>query len=137
MSYCSSIERAGVDLLARELRARVMEREGGDACAMWNVALSMLTIESSRGLRCGGGDAVHVEAAHARRVTDFMTKCMVEEYDTLIKVVENYDGEWWVRVRGQIYLELSDFEFAAGVLKELIRRVGEGEYLKEKKGGSI
>ncbi|KAI9743456.1 MAG: hypothetical protein M1818_002768 [Claussenomyces sp. TS43310] len=39
-----------------------------------------------------------------------------------------YDGAFWVRLSGQVYLELADFEWAAEVLKEVCHRVNAGEY---------
>ena len=39
-----------------------------------------------------------------------------------------YGGAAWMRFSAQIYLEMKDFEWAAGVLKGLCERVNRGEW---------
>jgi len=39
-----------------------------------------------------------------------------------------YEGAFWVRMSGQVYLELQDFEWAGLVLKEFCERADAGEY---------
>ncbi|GAD92434.1 aminotransferase family protein [Paecilomyces variotii No. 5] len=59
-------------------------------------------------------------------VIDWMQKTMVDRYGTITPVFDH--GGWlWTRVSAQIYLEKSDFEWVAGVLKELCEKVAKGE----------
>jgi hercynylcysteine S-oxide lyase len=123
MDYCSSIGRAGAKLIASELGTEVMEQEGSESCALWNVRLPICSKDTKE------IGVVRVNAEHARKVTDFMTQEMMDEYGTFIAIISNYKGWWWARLSGQIYLELSDFEFGAKVLRDLTERVRKGEYL--------
>jgi selenocysteine lyase/cysteine desulfurase len=132
MKYCWRIGRAGADLVAERLKTEVMKREGGEDCALWNVKIPICTVEA------GACAAIKVAEEDAGKVTDFMTSKMVDEYNTYIALVPNYQGHWWARFSGQIYLELKDFEFAARVLHELVVRAGNKEYLmKEAEARSV
>jgi len=123
MKYCWLIGRTGADLVAERLNTEVMRSEAGEECAFWNVRIPICTVET------GTGAATKIAEEDAEKVTDFMTSTMVDEHNTYIALVPNYQGHWWARFSGQIYLELKDFEFAARVLRELVVRVGNKEYL--------
>ncbi|RMZ87739.1 hypothetical protein DV736_g5030, partial [Chaetothyriales sp. CBS 134916] len=60
----------------------------------------------------------------------WMERTLVEEFNTFAIIYE-YNGKMWTRVSGQIYLELRDFEWLGGVLKELCERVRSGESLRD------
>ena len=60
---------------------------------------------------------------------EWMHKTLTDEYHTSVTIYE-YDGRLWTRISGQIYLELKDFEWLAGVLKALFERVRAGESLR-------
>ena len=59
----------------------------------------------------------------------WMEKTLVDEFNTFVAIYE-YDGKLWTRISGQIYLELKDFEWLGGVLKDLCERVRMGESLR-------
>jgi hypothetical protein len=60
-----------------------------------------------------------------------MEKTLVDEFNTFVAIYE-YEGKLWTRISGQIYLELKDFEWLAGVLKALLERIRSGESLRGK-----
>ncbi|RMD40490.1 hypothetical protein DV735_g4623, partial [Chaetothyriales sp. CBS 134920] len=60
----------------------------------------------------------------------WMEKTLVEEFNTFVIIYE-YNGKMWTRVSGQVYVELKDFEWLGGVLKELCERVRLGESLRQ------
>jgi hypothetical protein len=62
-------------------------------------------------------------------VNTWMRQVLVSEYDTFICTLF-YNGQWYARWSGQIYLELKDFEWAAEVLKEICVRAMRGEFAK-------
>ncbi|KAK2831008.1 hypothetical protein FQN49_007089 [Arthroderma sp. PD_2] len=54
---------------------------------------------------------------------------MATEYETMMPIFF-FQGSWWVRASAQIFLEVSDFEWAGKMLLDLCERVGHGEHLK-------
>lgn len=107
MAYCCALAKAGAALIAARLGTRVLQREGGE-CALYNVELPI--------------------TATGDRVRAYLMDTFQAEFDTAVPVVF-YGGVWWARVSGQVYLEMSDFEFAAEMLAEMCTRVGEGACL--------
>jgi hypothetical protein len=67
-------------------------------------------------------------ATHA----SWLTSTIIKEYRIGVTVYP-YASRIWLRVSGQIYLELSDFERLAAVLGAALERVRKGESLHEKK----
>jgi hypothetical protein len=53
----------------------------------------------------------------------------VKEFDTYLQIAF-HAGMMWVRLSGQIYLEIRDFEWVGERLKELCGRVQNGEFRK-------
>ena len=53
-------------------------------------------------------------------VRDRIVKLLVERHCTFMAVVF-YREAWWVRLSAQIYLELEDFNWSAGVLREVCK----------------
>jgi len=63
-------------------------------------------------------------------VRDYLTATMVKEFDTFMAMIF-YADAWWVRLSGQIYLEMADFERAASILQELAGRIRKGVFLEK------
>jgi hypothetical protein len=61
------------------------------------------------------------------KVRDWMKQLSADEYGTFIMIYW-YGGVWWTRLSGQVYLEMSDFEWAAKTLKSLCERAEKGEW---------
>jgi hypothetical protein len=57
-----------------------------------------------------------------------MANTLIAEYKTFIPVIF-FQGALWVRMSGQIYLDIEDFEWAGRTLKEVSERMGKGEFL--------
>jgi hercynylcysteine S-oxide lyase len=122
--YCWQLARDAGSHVASTLGTEVMEnstRTLGNCC-MSNVKLP-ISLEQVKSLypRVAAHDIGTV-------VRDWLTLRMVNEYNTFMALIF-YDNAWWVRLSAQIYLEISDFELAAKVLKELCNRVLAGEFL--------
>ena len=88
-------------------------------CALANIQLPLF-IDGEGGL---GWEEVH-------EVRNWMESQLIEKYNTFACVFE-YKGKLWARVSGQVYLELSDFEWLGQVLQELCTAVKAGEYRKQ------
>lgn len=64
-------------------------------------------------------------------VNTWMRQILLTDYDTFIATMF-YNGKWYARWSGQVYLELEDFEWAATILKEVCARVVRGEFANAK-----
>src|SRR5256885_6573789 len=99
-------------------------------CCMVNVRLPLVAAHDSY----TQDDADQLPKAYTIKpgygvdATEWMLDTLMSEYDTFLAIFV-FQGKWWVRMCGQVYLELSDFEWAGRVLKELCERIGKGEYL--------
>jgi len=122
MSYCIDLARKGGDRAAEMLGTAVMDNATGNMrnCAFANVRLP---------LEIGEGEGM-VKESEASGVGQWIAKTAVEEFETFLAVAF-YQGHWWWRVSAQIYLEVKDLEWGAGVLKELCGRVKKGEWVEK------
>lgn len=68
------------------------------------------------------------DTAKAAKVAQWIAKVLVEEYETFVAVIF-HAGAWWVRLSAQVYLDMSDWTWAAETLKEVCERVAKGEAL--------
>lgn len=64
-------------------------------------------------------------------VRDWLCKTSIDDYNTFIQCMF-YEGAWWTRLSGQVYLEMADFEWAAETLKTLCERIEQGEWAAAK-----
>lgn len=71
----------------------------------------------------------HGNVDEAIKIAQWMAKVLVEDYDTFIAIIF-YNDAFWVRLSGQIYLTVEDFEWAAEVLLALCQGVRSGEWKK-------
>ncbi len=117
MTYCADLATTGGAKVAQILGTEVLENEERSLgrCCFANVRLP---------LRVGEGKG-EVREGDRAAVTQWLVKTMVDEFCTFMALCF-YAGNWWVRLSGQVYLELSDFEWAGGVLGELCGRIEEG-----------
>lgn len=60
-------------------------------------------------------------------VRDWLNRVSIKDYNTFIQTMF-YNDVWYARLSGQVYLEMSDFEWAAETLKKLCERVDSGEW---------
>lgn len=117
--YCTDLAREGGELVAKGLGTEVLDNAERTLtqCCFATVRLP-LTV---------GTGADQVDEAHAPAVTQWISRTLVERHHTFMAVVF-YAGAWWVRLSGMIYLATSDFDWAAGVLREVCELVRTGEY---------
>jgi hercynylcysteine S-oxide lyase len=122
--YIRDIAQRGADRIADILGTSVMDdgkdwRKGQGGlrdCAMANIKLP-LTV-------CDKGEVVKEEMYEA---LNWMKLQLIEKYNTFAAIYD-YKGKVWARVSGQVFLELSDFEWLGGVLQELCTAVKAGEH---------
>lgn len=125
IEYCQALALEGTKYMAEYLGTEILNNETGTLaqCCMVNVALpiepeKMYEIARSRGLE---------EKAVGTAVRDWMKRLWLDEYNTFMFTMF-YAGRWWIRMSGQVYLEMADFEWAAGVVKEVCKRAEKGEW---------
>ncbi|KAK9310933.1 pyridoxal phosphate-dependent transferase [Lipomyces starkeyi] len=113
--YIKTIVTVGTDAVARILGTEVMATDSSAShdelrnCALANVRLP-LSVGSN-------GDA-DVHTNKIGLTCNWMQKIMVDKFHTFIPIFF-YAGNFWVRYSGQVYLELSDFEWSGKILKAL------------------
>jgi len=120
--YCFKLAREGGDKAAEILETEVMDHPQSHFrdCALVNIRLPLEV----------GDEPGKVKPEHVRAVAGYLRYQSGVEYDTVLQVLP-YKGQFWLRLSAQVYLELSDFEYVAGVAKELCGKVRSGEFLNE------
>lgn len=116
IEYCTRLAREGGNLVADILGTRVLDNKTNTYtdCCMSTVLLPIeLSTEEPVTLPWKG-----------RRVSvsDWMQQTLIEDYQTYLPVFP-FKGRWWTRLSGQIYLEMSDFEWTGHTLVELCGRL--------------
>ena len=125
MEYCQTLALEGTRYMARYLGTEILDNEAGTLarCCLVNVRLP---IEPERMYAIGRAKGVE-EKAVGTALRDWMKRLWIDEYNTFMFTMF-YAGKWWIRMSGQVYLEMADFEWAAGVVKEVCKRAEKGEW---------
>ncbi|PGH06228.1 hypothetical protein AJ80_08197 [Polytolypa hystricis UAMH7299] len=140
MKYCESLAREAGDLLAEALGTEVMCEPGIDPkdaaasqirrCAMSNVRTPIAVVDETVAPTVPAGARAVISSQQAAFLCRWLEKEMLYTYNTVVPHFAH--GGWiWLRLSGQVYLELEDFKWFAGVEKELIERVIKGEAAME------
>ncbi|KAL1961430.1 hypothetical protein VTO42DRAFT_158 [Malbranchea cinnamomea] len=110
-TYCRNLAREGSTKVAEILGTHILDNKTHSItdCCMVNVRLPL-----SAGLDDG-------TAMTREKVVNWIQRTVVEEYDSYLQLFY-FQGGYWVRLSGQIYLDLSDFEWIGGVLKKVCER---------------
>ncbi|PHH59951.1 hypothetical protein CDD81_2350 [Ophiocordyceps australis] len=127
IAHLWNLNKTGVRHVADVLGTQMLENSAGTLtnCAMGNVALPIWI--GQRGKAARDTDVV-VAADKADKAFQWMAVSMVQDYKTFISLFV-MGKRFWVRLSAQIYLDMSDYEFAAKMLTELTQRAGKHEYL--------
>jgi hypothetical protein len=75
---------------------------------------------------------IPIIAADLSTHASWLTSTLIKEYHIGVAVFV-YSSQIWLRVSGQIYLEIADFERFAGVMIQALERLRKGESLGAKK----
>jgi hercynylcysteine S-oxide lyase len=127
ISYSTNLAKEGGKAVAKILGTAVMDNstETLTNCCLVNVRLP-LTVSD---VKVTGTNTLTDE--NGTEANEWMLNTLMEEYKTFIPIY-SFQGQWWARLSGQIYLDMEDFEWAGVVLKELCERVGNDEFLTAK-----
>ncbi|KAM7190065.1 putative aminotransferase family protein [Naviculisporaceae sp. PSN 640] len=136
LAYQRELARKGGKLVADALGTTVMENQAGTLtnCAMVNIPLPFGIISDgtvsaedrdkvSRQLGGREDGRVHyvVPREQTGQVTAWIKQTLMKEYNTFIMIFPYHD-RWFARISAQVYLDESDFEWAAVVLREVSKR---------------
>lgn len=123
--YCFDLARNGGQRVAEILETHVMNSETKtmSQCCFANVALPLTFAKTSQE-SIDGRKVFRMD--EASKVVTWLKATAVKEFDTYLQLAL-HSGNMWVRLSGQIYLELKDFEWVGHRLKELCARVNSGE----------
>ncbi|OGE56551.1 hypothetical protein PENARI_c003G09498 [Penicillium arizonense] len=112
--YCIQLSRKGGQRVAEILGTKVLGNVSHSLteCCMVNILLPLTKPTS------GDESMIRTAGAPSITVTDWMQQTMIRRFKTFMPVFP-FQGSWWVRLSGQIYLEESDFEWAGWTLKDL------------------
>jgi hypothetical protein len=123
------------ELLGTEVMANAADKDADQGvgtgglrdCAFANVRLPVDILGEQQQQQHGAARDGGIAQEEVRRVVDYMQETFLGEFDTFIAVYE-YKGRLWARLAGQVYLDLQDWEWCAGVLKEVCGRVRKGVF---------
>ncbi|CAL3971119.1 unnamed protein product [Diplocarpon coronariae] len=119
--YCFDVARRGGDAMAAILGTSVMTTptQTMRQCAFANVELPVT-------LSSGQDEPGDLPIEEAGAVAAWLRETAVREMDTYLQTAV-HGGKLWVRLSGQIYLEVGDFEWVAHRLGPLCERAKRGE----------
>jgi len=120
--YCWEIARAGGELAAEILGTDTMNNktESLTKCCFTNVRLPLIFKRNDH-TQQGGFDV-----DDAPKIQRWLNATVMKEFDTYLQI-DFHSGFMWVRLSGQIYLELKDFEWVGFRLKDLCERLSSGK----------
>jgi len=126
MKYCTTLAQDGAKLVAQIFGTEVMQNSTNTLgnCCLSNIRLPISVYTAQQHALQAGMETSEVGAA----VRDWMSKTSVEEYDTFVQSLF-YNGAWWVRLSGQVYLGMEDMEWAGRTLLGICERVNAGEWV--------
>ncbi|KAJ5835367.1 Pyridoxal phosphate-dependent transferase major region subdomain 1 [Penicillium robsamsonii] len=119
-NYCIQLSRTGGQRVADILGTVILDNAAHTStdCFMVNILLPIKKPTS------GNGSLVKGQGKPDTTVTEWMQQTMIKSYNTFMPVFP-FQGSWWVRLSGQIYLETSDFDWAGWTLKDLCKKLQE------------
>lgn len=127
ISYLWELNKFGISRVAEILGTSYLENKSGTLtnCGMANVALPIWVGEEGRA-RAPEGHTV-LPGEEANTAFNWMQGTLVDEYKTFMAVYYRWD-RFWVRISAQVYLDISDYEWAGRALKDICERVAKGAY---------
>ena len=127
IEHNTKLAREGGALIAKILGTEVMDNSTHTLtnCCLVNIRLPLIASPS----KISGVNTV--DPVHSATATQWMRKKLIEEHNTFI-LIYFFQNHWWARLSGQVYLDMSDFEWAGQKLKEICERVGKENFEKAK-----
>ena len=126
--YCEDLVRTGGRRLAEILGTEVLENRSYflHRCCFTNVRLPLIIKLSPAVHDTEAVRKAFVGADEAPHIAKWIVDQTVLEFETFVPT-KVYAGAFWVRISGQVYLEIEHFEWAGKILQNLCDRVERGE----------
>ena len=127
IEYNTKLAKQGGQLVAKILGTEVMDNSTNTLtdCCLVNVRLPLMAgAEKVPGVST-------VDPLHGIAALQWMERKLSDDYKTFIAIAF-FQDQWWARLSAQIYLDLSDFEWAGQKLKEISERAGQENFVKAK-----
>lgn len=112
MRYCWDLAAKGGAAAARILGTEIMDNPAGTLTHESAMVMVRLPIATPPGLEPAAVSKI------GGKVQSWLCEEMAMRHRTFMAITF-YKGRWWARFSAQIYLEVSDFEWGAGVLARL------------------
>jgi hypothetical protein len=124
-NYCWDVARQGGKCAAEILGTHVLDNKSGSMsrCCFTNVRLPL---EFKREGEPQGKSPFSAE--NVGKIKSWLNKTAVDEFDTYLQI-GFHAGSMWVRLSGQTYVGIKDFEWVGFKLKELCDRLNENPKL--------
>lgn len=124
MDYCRNLAKEGGKVAAKVVGTKILDNasETLTDCCLVNVLLPLQISDA----KIEGKNTIKSE--YAPRATGWMQQTLIDEFKTFIAIYF-FQGAWWARLSAQIYLDISDFEWAGDALKQVCERAGKEEFL--------
>jgi selenocysteine lyase/cysteine desulfurase len=121
--YCRDLVRKGAKTVASILGTEVLENEEDN---LQDCCMSMILLPI--GMQGKGGD---ISTAEEPALSVWLNETLIHQYNTFLAITF-FQGQFWVRLSAQVYLDHDDFEWAGNVLKDLSQRANKREFLAAK-----
>jgi selenocysteine lyase/cysteine desulfurase len=124
IEYNTNLTREGGKAVAKILGTEILDNATNTLtkCCLINVLLPL----TASPFKTVGTNTV--DPKYATEVIEWIQQTVMNEYKSFLPIYY-FQDHWWTRLSGQVYLDISDFEWAGNVLKEICERVGNGEFL--------
>lgn len=122
--YCISLAKRGGRQVADILGTRVLDNASHSLtdCFMVNILLPVQRPTT------GSGSRVQSEDGAEKTVSEWVQRTLIEDWNTYMPVFP-FQGSWWVRISGQVYLDDSDFEWAGQTLKAVCEQLEQQRFV--------
>lgn len=126
IEYNTKLTQDGGKVVAKILGTEVLDNATGTLtdCCLVNVLLPLTASPT----KISGKTTV--DPKHTTTLINWIQEAVRDDYNSFLPVYY-FQDQWWTRLSGQVYLDISDFEWAGNVLKEICERVGKEEFLKD------
>ncbi|KAL1900113.1 hypothetical protein Sste5346_002421 [Sporothrix stenoceras] len=123
--YCIDLVQKGSDRVAAKLGTEVMDNPQSNIrkCCLNNVRLPFKVVNGND----DGGDVEAVPLDQFETMLGWLTEYSYQKYDSYFRITY-YEGQPWVRLSSQVYLDLDDFDWAGDVLVDLVAQIKSGEW---------